>query len=191
MDRSRALLLAASLALPAVITTAPRAAQAQSAEDKNTARALGVEGQDALDKKDFKTAEDKFSRADALFHTGVTRAEWDEASARWRITTDRGDEITSRYYVLAVGLLNLLKLPALSGMEDFAGPSFHTARWDYEVTGGAPGDPHLTKLGDKVVGLIGTGATGIQCLPPLAESAKHVIVFQRTPSAGRPCISRT
>ena len=91
-------------------------------------------------------------RSDALFHTGVTGAEWDEAAARWRIHTDRDDEVTCRYYVLAVGLLNLLKLPAVSGMEDFAGPSFHTARWDYDVTGGAPGDPDLTKLGDKVVG---------------------------------------
>ena len=109
--------------------------------------------------------------ADALFHTGVTRAEWDEDAARWRIRTDRGDEITCRYYVLAVGILNLLKLPAIPGMEDFAGRSFHTARWDYEYTGGGPGEP-LTELADKVVGLIGTGATGIQCLPPLAEAAE-------------------
>jgi cation diffusion facilitator CzcD-associated flavoprotein CzcO len=126
---------------------------------------------------------DKFDLvSDALFHTRVTGAEWDEDAARWRISTDRGDDISCRYYVLAVGLLNLLKLPAVAGMEDFRGPSFHTARWDYEVTGGAPGEP-LTKLSDKVVGLIGTGATGIQCLPPLAEAAKHVVVFQRTPSA--------
>jgi cation diffusion facilitator CzcD-associated flavoprotein CzcO len=121
-------------------------------------------------------------RSEALFHTGVTQAAWDDDAGRWRIDTDRGDRLTARYYVLAVGLLNLLKLPAVAGMEDFAGPSFHTARWDYEITGGAPGEP-MTKLGDKVVGLIGTGATGIQCLPPLAEAAKHVIVFQRTPSA--------
>jgi cation diffusion facilitator CzcD-associated flavoprotein CzcO len=120
--------------------------------------------------------------SDALFHTGVTRAEWDEDASRWRVRTDRGDELTCHYYVLAVGILNLLKLPAVPGMEDFDGPSFHTARWDYELTGGGPGEP-LTKLGDKVVGLIGTGATGIQCLPPLAEAAKHVYVFQRTPSA--------
>ncbi len=118
----------------------------------------------------------------ALFHTGVTRAEWDEDAGRWRVTTDRGDQLTSRWYVLAVGILNLLKLPAVPGMEDFAGPSFHTARWDYAYTGGEPGEP-LTELGDKVVGLIGTGATGIQCLPPLAAAAKHVYVFQRTPSA--------
>ena len=119
---------------------------------------------------------------DALFHTGVARAEWDEPAARWRVHTDRGDEVTCRYYVLAVGILNLMKLPAIPGMEDFAGHSFHTARWDYAYTGGRPGQP-LTELGDKVVGLIGTGATGIQCLPPLARAARQVYVFQRTPSA--------
>jgi cation diffusion facilitator CzcD-associated flavoprotein CzcO len=120
--------------------------------------------------------------ADALFHTGVTRAAWDEGAARWRIHTDRGDEVTCRYYVLAVGVLNLMKLPATRGMERFAGRAFHTARWDYGYTGGAPGEP-LTKLGAKVVGLVGTGASGIQCLAPLAAAAKHVYVFQRTPSA--------
>ncbi|HVU73859.1 MAG TPA: NAD(P)/FAD-dependent oxidoreductase [Mycobacteriales bacterium] len=118
----------------------------------------------------------------ALFHTGVTRAEWDDSIHRWRITTDRGDSFTCRYYVVAPGILNLMKLPAIPGMEDFQGDAFHTARWDYSVTGGAPGEP-MTKLKDKVVGLIGTGATGIQCLGPLAEAAKHVYVFQRTPSA--------
>jgi cation diffusion facilitator CzcD-associated flavoprotein CzcO len=120
--------------------------------------------------------------ADALFHTGVTRAEWDEDAARWLIRTDRGDEVRCRWYVLAVGILNLMKLPALPGMEDFAGRSFHTARWDYGYTGGGSQEP-LTGLADKVVGLIGTGATGIQCVPALADSAKHLYVFQRTPSA--------
>jgi cation diffusion facilitator CzcD-associated flavoprotein CzcO len=120
--------------------------------------------------------------SDALFHTEVTRAEWDEGAARWRIRTDRGDEVTCRWYVLAVGILNLLKLPAIPAMEDFAGRSFHTARWDYGYTGGGAHEP-LTGLADKAVALIGVGASGIQCLPPLAESAKHVFVFQRTPSA--------
>jgi len=119
---------------------------------------------------------------DALFHTGVTRAQWDEDGARWRIRTDRGDELSSRWYVLAVGILNLLKLPAIPGMEDFAGHSFHTARWDYGYTGGGPHEP-LTGLAGKTVALMGTGATGIQCVPPLAETAEHVYVFQRTPSA--------
>jgi cation diffusion facilitator CzcD-associated flavoprotein CzcO len=64
---------------------------------------------------------------DALFHTGVTRAAWDDAAARWRVSTDRGDEMTTRYYILAVGILNRMKLPAISGMEDFAGHAFHSA----------------------------------------------------------------
>jgi cyclohexanone monooxygenase/pentalenolactone D synthase len=75
-----------------------------------------------------------------------------------------------------------MKLPTIPGMEDFAGHSFHTARWDYHYTGGAPGQP-LTGLADKAVALIGTGASGIQCVPPLAESSEHLYVFQRTPSA--------
>ncbi len=120
--------------------------------------------------------------SDALFHTGVTRAEWDEDAARWRVRTDRGDEVSCRWYVLAVGILNLMKMPAIPGMEEFAGRSFHTARWDYEYTGGGPHQP-LSKMSDKVVGFIGTGATGIQCVPWLADAAKHLYVFQRTPSA--------
>ncbi len=119
---------------------------------------------------------------DALFHTGVTGAEWQEESDRWQIRTDRDDVVSCRWYVLAVGILNLMKLPTIPGMETFAGHSFHTARWDYDYTGGGPDEP-LTGLADKVVGLIGTGASGIQCVPPLAESAEHLYVFQRTPSA--------
>ncbi len=119
---------------------------------------------------------------DALFHTGVTRAEWDDTASRWRVHTDRGDEITTRWYVLCVGILNLMKLPAIAGMEDFGGRSFHTARWDYAYTGGSLHEP-LTRLADKSVAFIGTGASGIQCVPPLAQSAKHLYVFQRTPSA--------
>ncbi len=69
--------------------------------------------------------------------------------------------------MLAPGILNLMKLPAISGMEDFAGHSFHTARWDYAYTGGGPQAP-LENLKDKTVALIGTGASGIQALPPLA-----------------------
>ena len=84
--------------------------------------------------------------------------------------------------MLAPGILNLMKLPAIDGMEDFAGHSFHTARWDYEYTGGGANAP-LENLKDKTVALIGTGASGIQCLPPLAASARAVYVFQRTPSA--------
>jgi cation diffusion facilitator CzcD-associated flavoprotein CzcO len=91
--------------------------------------------------------------------------------------------IRARYLVVAPGILNLMKLPAIAGMEEFRGRSFHSARWDYAYTGGGPDDPHLDRLADKVVGIIGTGASAIQAVPALAESAHHLYVFQRTPSA--------
>lgn len=120
--------------------------------------------------------------SDALFHTGVTKAVWDEDAKRWSVHTDRDDALSCRYYVLAPGILNLMKLPAIPGMDYFAGRAFHTARWDYGYTGGGPGQA-MTNLADKTVALVGTGASGLQCLAPLAEAAKHVYVFQRTPSA--------
>jgi cation diffusion facilitator CzcD-associated flavoprotein CzcO len=119
----------------------------------------------------------------ALFHTTVRQSEWDEERARWILTTDRGDTIRAHYLVVAPGILNLMKLPAIPGMEEFHGRSFHSARWDYGYTGGAPDDAHLDRLADKVVGIIGTGASAIQAVPALAESAQHLYVFQRTPSA--------
>jgi cation diffusion facilitator CzcD-associated flavoprotein CzcO len=75
-----------------------------------------------------------------------------------------------------------MKLPDIPGMELFKGKSFHTGRWDYEYTGG---DMHsrMDKLADRVVGIIGTGASAIQCVGPLGESAQRLYVFQRTPSA--------
>ena len=118
---------------------------------------------------------------DALFHTGVKTTEWDESLSRWVIHTDRGDEITARYVVMAVGILNLMKLPDIPGMELFKGKSFHTGRWDYEYTGGGL-HGNLDKLGDKVVGIIGTGASAVQAIPHLGASAKHLYVFQRTPA---------
>jgi len=119
----------------------------------------------------------------ALFHTNVEASRWDEATGRWVIRTDHGDEIRTKYVIMSVGILNLMKLPELPGMADFEGPSFHTARWDYGVTGGSPTDPNLSKLAGKVVGIVGVGGTGIQCVPPLGRSAKHLYAFQRTPSA--------
>ena len=119
----------------------------------------------------------------ALFHTKVETSVWDEESARWIVRTDHGDEIRARYVVMCVGILNLPKVPALTGIDTFRGTTFHTARWDYAYTGGSPTDPNLTNLADKVVGIVGTGGSGIQCVPPLGRSAKHVYVFQRTPSA--------
>ncbi len=118
---------------------------------------------------------------DALFHTRVTSTTWNEELACWIIHTDRGDEIRAHYVVEAVGILNLMKLPNIPGMELFKGKSFHTGRWDYEYTGGSPAG-HLDKLADKVVAVMGTGASAVQVIPHLARSAKHLYVFQRTPA---------
>ena len=119
---------------------------------------------------------------DAVFSTQVTRMTWQPEAAHWRVETDRGDDIQARFVVLTTGPLNRPKLPAIPGIESFAGHSFHTSRWDYAYTGGSATAP-LTGLADKRVAIIGTGATAVQCVPPLAKSAAHLSVFQRTPSS--------
>ena len=121
----------------------------------------------------------------ALFQTRVKRIAWDEDLARWRVTTDRGDEFRARFVTLSQGPLAKVKLPGIEGLLDFKGRMFHTARWDYDYTGG-DSEGGMTKLADQRVGVIGTGATAIQVVPRLAEHAKHVSVFQRTPSAVAP-----
>ncbi|MEG3143127.1 NAD(P)/FAD-dependent oxidoreductase [Sphingomonas sp. RT2P30] len=118
----------------------------------------------------------------ALFSTQVTSLDWDATAAQWLVATDRGDRMRARFVVLTTGPLNRPKLPDIPGIETFAGHSFHTSRWDYAYTGGSATEP-LDGLRDKRVGVIGTGATGIQCIPPLARSARHLYVFQRTPSS--------
>ena len=118
----------------------------------------------------------------ALFQTEIASAEWDDEASRWEITTTRDDRLRARFFLTAGGILHKAKLPAISGINDFAGRSFHTARWDYTYTGGSPTEP-MDQLADKRVGIIGTGATSIQLVPQLARAAKDVFVFQRTPSA--------
>lgn len=118
-----------------------------------------------------------------LFHTGVDSLTWDEDAHRWIVRTDRGDVLRAHFVITGTGPLSRPKLPAIPGLADFDGPIFHTARWDYGVTGGsADGDP-MTSLASKRVGIIGTGATAVQCIPPLARDSGELFVFQRTPSS--------
>jgi cation diffusion facilitator CzcD-associated flavoprotein CzcO len=118
----------------------------------------------------------------ACFQTEVTGLQWDENALRWIISTNRGDRMRARFVVMSNGPLNRPKLPAIIGFETFEGHTFHTSRWDYGYTGGdAYGN--LTGLCDKRVGIIGTGATAVQCVPFLGEWAKELYVFQRTPSS--------
>lgn len=118
----------------------------------------------------------------ALLGTGVTGMKWDEERKVWIIETDRNDRFTAQFVIMSNGPLNRPKLPGIPGVESFKGHSFHTSRWDYHYTGG-DSTGGLTKLKDKVVGIIGTGATAVQCVPHLAAGAKQLYVFQRTPSS--------
>jgi cyclohexanone monooxygenase len=122
---------------------------------------------------------------DACLSTQLTGLKWDAATACWTATTNRGDAFNARFVVLTTGPLNRPKLPDIPGMEHFKGHTFHTSRWDYQYTGGSATEP-LVRLRGKRVGIIGTGATAIQCVPPLAESSRHLYVFQRTPSSVDP-----
>lgn len=118
----------------------------------------------------------------AHLSTQVQEMRWIEEAGRWRIRTDRGDEIEARFVLLGTGVLQSVRLPAIPGIESFAGKSFHTSRWDYAYTGGTP-EGNLDRLADKRVGIIGTGATAVQAIPHLGASAQHLYVFQRTPAA--------
>ncbi|MGB1629815.1 MAG: flavin-containing monooxygenase [Acidimicrobiales bacterium] len=118
----------------------------------------------------------------ALFQTEIESAAWDDNEGRWQIVTSRGDRLSSRFFVTAGGILHKAKLPGIPGIQNFEGHMFHTARWDYSITGGSPTDP-MDKLDALRVGIIGTGATAVQLVPQLARAAKEVYVFQRTPSA--------
>jgi cation diffusion facilitator CzcD-associated flavoprotein CzcO len=120
---------------------------------------------------------------DTLFHTEVTGLNWDEARTRWVVETSRGDRLTGQFVVLATGPLSMPKLPGIPGIGSFGGHSFHTSRWDYDYTGGDSQGAPMHKLADKRVGLIGTGATAVQCVPHLSRDARELYVFQRTPSS--------
>jgi len=114
---------------------------------------------------------------DICLQTEVHEIRWDPEASRWIISTNHGDAIRARFVAMANGYLQKPKLPGIEGILTFGGHVFHTSRWDYDYTG-----TDLAKLSDKRVGIIGTGATAIQCVPHLAKSVKQLLVFQRTPS---------
>ena len=119
---------------------------------------------------------------DAVFQTWVTELRWLDDESKWLVKTNRGDEMRARHICLGTGPANRPRLPGIPGVETFKGHSFHTCRWDYDYTGGGP-DGGLAGLSDKTVAIIGTGATAVQCIPALGQSAKQLYVFQRTPSS--------
>jgi cation diffusion facilitator CzcD-associated flavoprotein CzcO len=120
---------------------------------------------------------DRFDlRRDIQFETRVTAATWDEAAQRWHIVTDRGDSVSAQFCVMAVGCLSASKQPEIDGIDTFRGPTFHTGRWPHEGV-------DFTGLR---VGVIGTGSSGIQSIPVIAQQAAHLTVFQRTPNFSMP-----
>ena len=120
---------------------------------------------------------DKYDlRRDIRFSTRVTAATWDDDTSTWTITTDRGDTITCRWYVMATGCLSMPKEVDIAGAERFQGDVYFTSRWPHEGV----------DLTGKRVGVIGTGSSGIQSIPIMAKQASELVVFQRTPNFSLP-----
>ncbi len=116
---------------------------------------------------------DRFDlRRDIQFETRVTAATFDEATNRWTIQTDRGDRVSATFCITAVGCLSTAQVPQYEGLSTFAGKWYHTGNW-----------PHAgVDFTGQRVGVIGTGASGIQSIPMIAQQAAHLFVFQRTPN---------
>ena len=117
---------------------------------------------------------------DFTFNTRIVAARFDEAGVRWTVETDAGEAYTARFVVLAVGCLSAVNRPAIGGIEDFEGAIYHTGEWPHEGV-------DFTGLD---VGVIGTGSSGVQAIPKIAEQARHLFVFQRTPNYVVPAQNR-
>ena len=115
-------------------------------------------------------------KRDIVFDTRVAQAHFDETNALWRIETDTGQVVSSRFCILATGCLSSANLPDFEGRDDFVGDTYHTGRWPHEGV-----DFH-----GKRVGIIGTGSSAIQAIPIIAAQAAHLTVFQRTPNYSIP-----
>ncbi|MGI8939056.1 MAG: flavin-containing monooxygenase [Iamia sp.] len=114
---------------------------------------------------------DRFDlRRDIRLGTRVTAVTWDDAGERWDVATDAGDGYRTRYVVMATGCLSMPMTPQIPGIEDFAGEVLHTGRWPHEGV----------DVAGLRVGVVGTGSSGVQSVPVLAEQASELTVFQRT-----------
>ena len=122
---------------------------------------------------------DKYDlRRDIRFHSSVTAAHFE--AGIWNVSLENGGRHTARFLITAIGPLSAPTLPRFEGMDSFAGPSFHTARWPKEGI----------DFAGKRVAVIGTGATGVQTIQEVAKSAGHLTIFQRTPNWCAPLHNR-
>src|ERR1700720_1951609 len=115
-------------------------------------------------------------RRDIRFGTKVTAATWEHAADRWLLTTDHGASVSCRYYIMATGCLSAPKPPEIDGVKDFKGEIYFTGRWPHQEV----------KLAGKRIAVIGTGSSGIQSIPLIAEQAAQLTVFQPTPNFALP-----
>ncbi len=114
---------------------------------------------------------DRFGlRQDIVFDTRVTAARWDERAKHWQIETDRGDNVTAKFCIMAVGCLSAPNRPKFPGIDDFEGPVYHTGEWPHDGV----------DFSGLRVGVIGTGSSAIQSIPIIAAQASQLTVFQRT-----------
>ena len=114
---------------------------------------------------------DRFNlRSDIVLGTKVQSAHYSDTDKRWHVTTDQGQTYVAKYFITAVGCLSSANIPSIAGLEAFEGQWFHTGEWPHEGV----------DFTGKKVGVVGTGSTGIQAIPVIAEQAKHLTVFQRT-----------
>ncbi|GIE49000.1 cyclohexanone monooxygenase [Amorphoplanes nipponensis] len=124
---------------------------------------------------------DRFDlRRDIVFRTRVAAATWDDDAGAWLVRTEHGDAVTARYLVMATGCLSAAKLPEIPGLDAFQGATYHTAHWPHEGV----------DFTGRRVALIGTGSSGVQSIPVIAEQAAELTVFQRTPAYSLPARNR-
>ncbi len=120
---------------------------------------------------------DKFDlRRHMRFNCRVATMDWDDDQRQWHLGLDNGETYTARYVITSLGPLSIPTLPSYEGMDDFAGQSFHTFHW--------PKEP--VALDGRRVGVIGTGATGIQVIAEIADKVGELTVFQRRPNWSTP-----
>ena len=120
-------------------------------------------------------------KRDIEFDTRVESLVYDDEKASWTVTTSKGERLTAASCIMATGCLSIPKEPDIPGLKDFEGPVYFTSRWPQEEV----------DFAGKVVGLIGTGSSGIQVAPQIAEDAQRLLVFQRTPSFTLPARNAT
>jgi len=120
---------------------------------------------------------DRFDlRKDIKFETSVTSAHFDESQRRWRVESDKGEKIAARFCIMATGCISTAQTPGIEGLSDYRGATYHTGHWPHEG---------VDFTGQRIA-VIGSGSSGIQTIPVVAEQAAHVTVFQRTPNYSLP-----